>query len=166
MCQTMLCLYSHANRSRARRRSICDFNLESAQAAITRSTAPAWPVKRRDPEGHASAVRCKVERSIASEKAACATSAMMHTTSHRALSHTHAARNYGGVGSASADSSRASKYAAKAGRTPPSVPRLGFMWRGWHQEQSRVASAGRDLDGGIDHGPGSNQPLHHRRMPP
>ncbi len=28
----------------------------------------------------------------------------------------------------------------------------------------RRASAGRDLVGGIDHGPGSNQPVHHLRM--
>jgi hypothetical protein len=38
------------------------------------------------------------------------------------------------------------------------------MWRGGHRAQSSVASAGCDLVGGIDHGPGSNQPLHHLQM--
>ena len=35
------------------------------------------------------------------------------------------------------------------------------MWRGGHRAQRSVASAGCDLVGGIDHGPGSNQPVHH-----
>ena len=53
-------------------------------------------VARQETRSGGACLRCAMQggaQPIASEKAACAASTMMYTTSHHALSHTHAARD-------------------------------------------------------------------------